>query len=284
MNNKFCWISWFLYILIFALPINVFGGAWTVRKDSLYMELYSQYFWNDADFNNKGERVKKPKQASFDELRLELKGEFGILNDRINFLFSVPYEMAKYEEKSVPTQSKRTEGFEEIHLGVKYRFTSEPAPVIFSLQLMSKFPLCDKDDQPPLADCQNDFEMRLLFSRGLLGSVQTGISRFFMSLETGYRFREQAPADEIAYFFELGYNFFKSLWIKHMIDGVESRPFGDGIEEDFLKTSISFLFSKNPSNHTQYNFPTVELGYGQVVKGKNTGAGQIVFLNIAYLF
>jgi hypothetical protein len=275
------YVGWIACLSLLIVPSHAVGGAWTLRAGEYYLELFNQLFYADTDFDASRDRVRKANRGRFDEVRVEIKAEAGILSDRFNLLFSLPIETAHFKDQNV---NLRTTGVEEIRMGAKYRLTAEPSPVVVSGQLMSKFPGCDKKDQPPLADCQFDGEIRVLFSKGFLLHKDTKISQLFASLEVGYRLRAEDPADEIPYFFELGYNLWGPLWLKGTLDGVESRPFGGGAEEDFIKWTASLLISKDPSERRQRNIFGVEIGYGSVFAGKNTGAGQTVFLKLLYQF
>lgn len=263
------------------LPAVAHAGAWTVRKGEIYLELFNQFSWTDEDFNASGRRVDKPNRGRFDEFRSEAKIEAGIWREGFNLLFSLPVETAYYKDRNV---SLRTTDVEEIRLGAKYRFTDTPpltpGGVLISGQVMGKFPACDLRDEPPLADCQIDYEGLLILSRGFW--ERNNISRLFMSLEGGYRFRTEKPADEIPYVLEGGYNFRWNLWVKGRLEGVESRPWGGGAEEDFTKWSASLLLSEDPSQRNESDTFTLEIGYGEVFAGRNTGALQQGFLKLAY--
>ena len=128
------------------------------------------------------------------------------------------------------------------------------------------------------------FSDSLLEHKGTGEQKGTGISQLFTSLELGYRFRAGKPADELPYYFELGYNVWKRLWLKGTLDGVESRPFGGGAEEDYHQWIVAVLLSKDPSQRVQPRTPGLEIGTGRVFAGKNTGVGQTVFLKLSYQF
>lgn len=283
MGKTRAYLMWLLgSSVLLLLPAEGFGGAWTLRQGAVYLELFSQGFWADAAFDTSRRRVPTPRDGRFYEVREELKTEVGVLSDSFNLLFSLPVETAHFKDQNV---SLRTTGVEEIRVGGKYRLTPpEPTPIIISAQLVGKFPACDKRAQPPLADCQVDVDMRLIAGKGLWAQPDTGLARLFASLEVGYRFRAEEPADEIPYFFEVGLNVWKRLWVHGILEGVESRAFGGGAEEDFHKWTAALLLSKDPSQRAQRQTAGLELGYGEVFAGKNTGAGRILFLKLFYQF
>ena len=289
---------WLLGFWGLILPMQSFGAAWILAPQEYDFELFSQYFWNDADFNASGRRVRKPNDGRFEEFREEVKVEAGLpfstppaFLRRVNLLFALPVEIAHYQDRNVDLQ---TVGVEEIRLGVKYCLTCETDfPLVVSTQLTGKFPACDKRAQPPLADCQFDGEVRLLVSRGFWPEPDhLRRSRLYASVEVGYRVRAEEPADEIPYVVELGWYPWSSeqtrFLLKGVIEGVESRAFGGhGAEEDFVKWTLSGrlelgrpLASKDPTRprHTG----GIEVGGGTVFAGKNTGAGQSVFVKLFY--
>lgn len=298
MMSRRAAMVWFLGLWMLALPVQGFGAAWILSPQEYDFEVFSQYFWNTADFNASGHRVRKPNNGRFEEFREELKVEAGLpfstppaLLRRVNLLFSLPVEIAHYQDRNVDLQ---TVGVEEIRLGVKYCLTCETDfPLVVSTQLTGKFPACNKRAQPPLADCQLDGEVRLLVSRGFwpeLGQLRR--SRLYASVEVGYRLRAEEPADEIPYVVEIGWYPWSGertrLLLKGVLDGVESRPFGGrGAEEDFVKWTLSGrlelgrpLASQDPTRQRQT--AGIELGGGTVFAGKNTGAGQSVFVKLFY--
>jgi hypothetical protein len=211
----------------------------------------------------------------------------------------LPVETAHYKDDNI---SLRTTGVEKVSIGGKYRLTSDNVPFVASAQVKGFFPVCDEEDKPPLSDCQIDADMRIIISKGFLPViVQSPLkklgamnedesdtivrSRLFTSLEIGYQVRAEKPSNEIPYLFEVGFNVWKRLWFKGMIDGVESKPFDEeGEEEDFSKWTASLIFSKDPATRSQEETPTLELGYGEVFTGKNTGEGEVFFLKLAYQF
>lgn len=308
---------WLVGLWMLTLPGQGFGAAWTLAPQKYDFELFSQYFWNDTDFNASGRRVRKPNDGRFEEFRGEVKVEAGLplpsstlppFLHRLNVLFSLPVEIAHYEDRNVDLQ---TIGVEEIRLGVKYCLTCKTAleaaqrpnvtprspilagPLAVSGQLTGKFPACNKRAQPPLADCQLDGEVRLLVSQGFFPEPgELGQARLYASVEVGYRFRADEPADEIPYVAELGWYPWRSertrVLLKGMLDGVESRPFGGrGAEEDFVKWTLSGrlelgrpVVSQDPTRPRKTS--GIEIGGGTVFAGKNTGAGQSIFVKLFY--
>ena len=317
MMSRRAAMVWFLGLWMLALPVQGFGAAWILSPQEYDFEVFSQYFWNTADFNASGHRVRKPNDGRFEEFREEVKVEAGLplpcstlppFLHRVNVLFSLPVEIAHYEDRNVDLQ---TIGVEEIRLGVKYCLTCKTAceaaprpnvtprssilagPLAVSGQLTGEFPACNKRAQPPLADCQLDGEVRLLVSQGFFPEPgDRGRARLYASVEVGYRFRAEEPADEIPYVVEIGWYPWNSeqtrVLLKGMLDGVESRAFGGrGAEEDFVKWTLSGRFelgrlvlSQNPTRPRKTS--GIEIGGGTVFAGKNTGAGQSIFVKLFY--
>ena len=91
-------VAWLVGFWVLMLTTEAFGGAWTLRKNAYYIELFSQYFWNTDDFNVSGRRVSKPNNGHFNELREEIKVEAGLLSNRFNVLFALPWEIAHFKE------------------------------------------------------------------------------------------------------------------------------------------------------------------------------------------
>lgn len=301
-----------LALSLLTFPNRAGAGAWILEPGSWELELFSQFFWNTHDYDSPGKRVRKPNNGRFTELREEVKIETsttsesqGLLSN-LNLFFHLPIESAHFKDRNV---SQRTTGLEEVRTGLKYLFTSNGLSSLdlfpglnLSGELIGKFPACNKRSHPPLADCQIDVEMRFLAGRGFL--EENGLSRLYGNIEVGYRFRAEKPADEIPYVLEIGvYPWSRGrtrLLLKAALEGVGSRPFGGrGDKEDFTKVIGGMRLElgdilpspdrpnrgpgRDPTRFER-NVPGFEIGYGNVVAGKNTGAGQSIFFKLFYRY
>ena len=281
----------FAFLLLARLlmhPASAQASAWTLpRGPHLWVELYWQQYHTGRDFDQQGRRVGKVNDGRFREFRNEIKLELPSWDDRLNFLVSAPFDFARYEDRNVTLTNR---GGEEATVGAKWRVTATDGPLILALQPAVSFPLSgyDVSDQPPLADCQADWEGRLVVGRPLRTDANGWVAGY-VSGEVGYRAREKAPTDEIPFFVEGAWRIASSpVWAKAFVDGVQSRaPRAGEQEEDYLKWTASVMLSRDPVSRGSKTLRRVgvwflEAGVVTVVWGKNTGVSRVVFVKVAY--
>jgi hypothetical protein len=268
---------------LWAVPAE--GGAWTVRRGHYWFEFYWQQYVSTARFEADGRRRDLPDSGRFREFRNEGKAELPSWDDRLNFLVSLPIDGARYE--NIYNYSSRV-GLEEMSVATKWRLNQVRSPLIVALQPGVNFPLgCRATDAPPLGDCQVDVEGRVIVSRALRRNAD-GLITGYANGELGYRYRFDAPTDEMPFFAEVASRLGASrLWAKALVDGVTSRhasAFEE--EEDYAKWSASLMVGDDPTSRNadesrpkfRYLF---EVGLAGVFAGRSTGAGGIVFLKFA---
>lgn len=271
-------------------PEPGYAGAWTLRRGHVWGEFYWQQYVADHDFDRDGRRVRKVNDGDFREFRNEFKLEWAPpWHDRFNILVSAPLDYSRYVDRNVTLTNH---GWEEATVSGKWRFNSVRAPVVVAVQAGVNFPLgCDVTEQPPLGDCQTDVEGRLLFSRALRTDVR-GIITAYLNADAGYRIRRDAPTDEVPFFIESAWQVGTvgphPFWLKGFVDGVQSRA-GEqlGQVEDYAKWSAGVMWGRDPESRdasgVQSGFlPLLEVGVGGVFAGRNTGAGKVVFVKLAF--
>ncbi len=241
-------------------------GAWTLPKGKLYTEIYNKYYWHNSQFDNSGDKTEWNYNGHYDEIRSELKLEYGV-TDELTVLAYLPYKEIHWRDDYGKYTNK---GLADVWTGGKYRILTDP--FIFSLQARIKIPTnYNENDTPSIGRRQIDGDIKLLFAKPLQPYFN-GYAKF----ETGFRGRAQEPTNEIPYFYELGYNLTKSFVLKATIDGVEGLHGTGKAEEDYTKGTISTIYKF-------YNYG-IELGYGNTFRGKNTSAAEEIILSLSALF
>lgn len=269
--------SLFTALLVLAFTTSAYAGAWMLPKGNFYMEMYGKFFYADRDFDSDGNsKVEKDKHGAYDETYLEYKLEYG-LTDKFNLLLNIPYKFCLYEDDN---GSFRNTGLTDIGLGLKYNIFQKP--IMTSLQLKGFFPTqYDKNESPPLGTEYSDIEARVLLGRTFVKIPS------FLGVELGYKGRGGPKNDEIPYMFEAGIYPTKRIMLKGTIEGVEGLT-RTGNEEDYAKWGLSVAYSL--IGNFDYIFRkagqnlSVELGYNNVFKGKNTGVGSEATGKIIYQF
>jgi hypothetical protein len=242
-------------------------GAWTVPKGKLYCELYNKYYWHNSYFDDKGKRKGWALNGKYDEIRIELKFEYGITDD-LSYLLAVPYKNAHWDDDNGKSVTK---GVPHIWTGFKYCLFREP--VVFSVQARVKLPThYNEHRSPSLGTRQVDEELRFLMGKSLWP-----LFRGYTKAELGYHYRHEEPPNEIIYYYELGYNLTKGITLKGAIDGVEGIAGTGDPDEDYTKWICSTIFNLKGNLN-------LELGYGQTFAGKNSSAAEEVFTTLSYLF
>jgi len=241
-------------------------GAWTVPKGQLYTEIYNKFYWHHNQFDDRGKRVCWNFDGKYNEIRSELKLEYG-LTDNFSLLFSTPYKEAHWKDDFASYTRK---GIVEYWAGAKYKLFDNP--FIFSIQTRGKFPAdYNENDVPSLGSTTTDAEIRLLSGKSLYPLING-----YVKAETGFKARNSIQANEIPYFGEFGYNLFSNLILKTTLDGIKGVRHTGRIE-DYSVWTASLIFKLPHSS-------SVELGYGSTFAGKNTSAADEVILSLATQF
>lgn len=273
-------LSIFVFGSMIVLPADLFAGAWTVPEGHWYIESYSKYYWADSDFNADGKKTPKANNGFYEEIRTELKAEYG-LRDNLNLLLSLPFKHASYEDDN---GTSTTTGLEDLWLRTKFRLTQEP--VVSSLIFGAKFPAgYDENDSPALGDGQIDGEIKFLVGKSF--PSRDGFFPFYIGAEVGFRPRNKEPTNEIPYLLEFGFNPTDRLMFKGTLDGVEGIAGTGKEEEDWLKWTANIVYKISGGFSTVYREETsvnLEIAYGETFDGRNTAVGSEIVLNIAFQF
>ncbi len=242
-----------------APPIQ--KGAWTLRKGQTYVELYSKYYWDNAQFNDGRDRKKWDFSGKYKEYMAQLKIEYGLTDTDTVLLYTTAKEATWKDD----FKSSTRKGFTKVEPGIKHQLFAEP--FICTLQLKPKFPLHYSEQATPALDKhQIDVETRILTAQPW--PKLPGYTKF----ELGFRYRAEEPSNEIPYYFEFGYNLTPNLILKTSLDG--QTAVGAGTKEDWLKGTLGPIFKIG-------NLFNIEFGYGNTFAGRNTSAAQEVFSSLS---
>lgn len=252
------------------------AGAWTAKSGHFYDRLSLNGYQATHDFDRDGERASSAAGSTFTDVNLTNYFEFG-LTDSLTVLNSLVYKRICNDTDLAKTT---TTGVGDVDVGLRYKLLENQVGV-FALQGLVKIPdAYDKNETLPLGNGQYDVEGKLLYGRSLYPLLPA-----YAGLEVGYRWRADAPSDELRYLVELGGDFTSKLYGRVKLDGLYSLD--NGKRRDT---------SGNPT--TQNNFDLAKLdvtlgyklgagwgleaAYTPAVYGQNTAAGSTYTLALFY--
>lgn len=219
-------------LLAIGLPGAVQAGAWTPKEGAAYHKFSINNFSSNTSFG-----LQNPQQRNFSDTNVTYYFEHGI-NDRLALFGSVPYKHLS----SGPTTSI---GIGDVDLGLRYRLVQQGSLVVSTAWLLKLPYAYPRHGNLALGNGQVDTEGRLLLGYGL-GSYG------YLGAELGYRYRAGAPADEIRYLLEYGFNATEKLYLRAKYDGIVGQKNSSG-----PKTTAT-----NPTLNLEFDLAKVELTTG----------------------
>lgn len=247
--------------------ISSWAGAWTQKQGHLYDRLAVNYYFADRNFDSDGDRVDFANDGEFTDYNLSNYLEYG-LTDTLTVLNSVAYKRIQSDDD---LREETTWGIGDIDLGLRYKLLENKAG-IFSVQGLAKIPEAyDEDDRLPLGNGQYDLEAKLLYGRSLWPVIPG-----YTNVELGYRWRDQAPSDEIRYLVEFGVDLSKDFYTRAKLDGIYSLDNGSRRDDSGNPTTTNNFDLGKLDLTVGYKLTPawgVEVAYTPAIYGQNTAAG-----------
>lgn len=256
------------------------AGAWVPEEGSGYAKLgiqsyeANQFFGDDTEFGD------------FSSTNISFYGEYGLGNKSALYLNFLAQDLEQTNSAGNTTDSS---GLSDVEIGWRYQWQAEP--FVLSTSVLAKLPyFYDKNDDLPRGNGQEDLEVRVLFGKSLYPYGYIGA-------ELGYRYRNQAPADEYRYLLEYGFSATENLYFRTKLDGILSANNADeagtgvnsgnlalGPEFDLgkLEYTLGWNFGKGRSN-----VPDrwgIELTYIDDIYGDNIIEGEAIQLGVTRVF
>ena len=261
-------------LLVIVSATASHAGAWTAPKNTFYDKLAFNHYFANQSFNSRGERVDSPNNGKFTDFNLSNYVEFGITDD-LTVINSLAY---KWLENDTDRHLYKGYGLGDVDLGLRYKLMDNSAGIVSS-QLLVKIPgPYDKKDPLPLGNGQFDTELRLLYGRSLYPLIPG-----YGNVEIGYRWRAEAPSDEIRYLVEFGLDITKCFYTRAKLDGTLSMDNGTKMDTSGNPTTTNnFDLGKLDLTIGYKAAPTwgVELSYVPEIYGQNTAAGATYSLGL----
>ncbi len=229
-----------VFPLISANPCH--AGAWTVPENEWYDRVSFNYYYAGEEFNQDGDRSAFTADGNFRDFNLGNYLEYGITG-RLTLINSLCY---KYIIKEDHVRKAETYSLGDIDLALKWKaFDGEGG--VLSTQALVKIPDAYDEDEPlPVGNGQYDLELRMLYGRSLYPLLPG-----YGNVEAAYRWRFEAPSDEIRYIVEFGADFTTALYGRIKLDGLYSMDNGKHRDE-----------SGNPTMNNNFDLGKLDLCLG----------------------
>jgi hypothetical protein len=168
-----------------------------------------------------------------------------------------------------------------VDLGLRCKLLDSDRIGVVSSQLLVKIPgAYDSRDPLPLGNGQFDTEARLLYGRSLYPLLPG-----YGNVEIGYRWRAEAPSDEIRYLVEFGLDITRDFYTRAKLDGTISVNNGKKRDSGGNPTTTNnFDLGKLDLTVGYKAAPNwgVEVSYVPTIYGQNTAAGATYSLAVYY--
>jgi hypothetical protein len=245
------------------------GGAWTFAEHSGQLILTTLYYQAEHTFTRGGGRRAFDHDGSFTKWEFNPYLEYGLRND-VTLMASIFLREVEFTNRF---GGDRNFGLADPELALRYRLSAPESRTVWSIQGLVKLPVATSSATPPLGNEQTDVEARLLVGRGF----SIGGHGAFWNVEGAFRFRDEAPADEVRLDATLGYDVTPNWLVLGQFFGLKgvgnsspsASPGNPSLETDYdlYKAQVSVVYRIAPSIRLQ-------VGYLRDLAGRNTGAGQ----------
>jgi hypothetical protein len=264
---------------ITAAADSAHAGAWTLPQSSGQVILTNLYYRASEEFTRGGHRQSFSNDGEFTKYEFNPYIEYGLRDD----LTLVLNLFARRVAFSNDFSGEVNFGLADPEIGLRYRLSPPSAQTVWSVQGAIKLPVAFPHDTPPLGNEQTDVEGRLLVGRGF----SIGPRWAYWDLEVAYRFRDEAPADEIKLDATLGVSLTERWLVIGQFFGtrglrngspvrIRNNPTID-INYDLYKAQLSIVYQLTQNVRLQG-------GYLRDLAGRNTGAGDAALFAVWFRF
>ncbi len=262
--------SCLLVLAFLFLPAVVcWGGAWTQEKGHSYNRLALNYFDSEKEYLDDSDRARYENSGQFEDANINYYVEYGLSN-KLTAIGSFYYKQLHREDSTIDVT---TYGIGDVDLALKYKMLDNAVGIVSSQVLVKVPEFYDENDTMPLGNGQYDVEYRLLYGRSLYPLFPG-----YCNVEAGYRWRAEAPADELRLLVEVGSNFGADFYGRAKLDGLFGLNNGDTTGTDLDNPTIGNDFNLVKLDLTLgYEFSDqwgIEAAFTPTVYGQHTAYGQ----------
>jgi hypothetical protein len=226
-------------------------------------------FIANKDFDANRTKTKKPFHGVYNEVVLKTYVEYG-LQKRWNVVMSLPYKSSHYVDDY---SNIHNAGFQDFSLLVKWGWKEQP--VVVSYGIGGSVPTGYNRLEPlALGNERSNIQGRFFISRGIRNKI-------FLNLELA-KDRVGVP-----YLLETTTLPVPWMFAKVYISGFEDLP-AQRLGEEYASWNVLVGLTSQGSDAI-VRVPgkkslTLAVGYGETFRGRNTGAGAIPFVSMAFVF
>lgn len=264
-------------MLIAASATSSFAGAWTAKQHAFYDKLAFNYYYSHETFDSKGNRTGTPNNGKFTDYNISNYFEYGLF-DSLTVINSLAYKWLENDNNSARTKGY---GLGDVDLGLRYKLLDSDRIGIVASQLLVKIPgSYDSRDPLPLGNGQFDTELRLQYGRSLYPLIPG-----YGNVEIGYRWRAEAPSDEIRYLIEFGVDVTRDFYTRAKLDGTLSMDNGKKLDTSGNPTTTNNFDLGKLDLTLGYKVASnwgIEASYVPSIYGQNTAAGATYTLAVYF--
>jgi len=262
-------------LLVPAAAASLRAGAWTSPRGGWYMEEGTSSFQTDRDLGGTGHSRKKDFNGVYDDTTYKTYLEYGAV-ERWTVITSIPYRKAHYVDDYSDINNG---GLQDLTAGVKWGWKTKPWVVSFAG--FAYVPMGYNASAPlgkSLGTGRGNAEGRAIVSRELKN--MPGRSSIFVTGELG-KDRYGVPYSLEAFWLHA-----KWIYTKLYINGVQPWPHHWDSQEYAQWTASVGLTSRGRNvimrSAREQSFG-LSVGYGRLIRGRNTGRGDTISLSVAYV-
>ena len=265
-------LAWIMPGLL-LIAADAHAAAWTLKAGEGQILNNVYYYNSDRFIDSAGHGIEQP---DYNKIEYNPYIEYG-LSDSATIGISPSFQ---YVRQDIPGVDEENANLADTEFFFRKRLFFDGENVI-ALQPLVKIPgPYDKSDFPVLGQDQVDAELRLLYGR----SFGQGL-RHYVNLEAAYRFRAEAPDDELRFASTLGYRL-NDRWqllgevnatISLGDDSAAAPLLANSLDYDLVKLQLSAIYWLTPLDALQF-------GLYHSVWERNTGEGGGFLISYWYRF
>lgn len=176
-------------VLINWATAAAWAGPWTPRRGHGQVIVNVSFYETHEEFDRDGERDRFDFDGRFSKLEVNPFLELGV-TDRLALLVNLFASRQAFDNEFGGLSNA---GLGDSELGLRYRLSSPDRPLQIALQGFVKFATAERGGEVSLGNRQFDADLRLVLG----GSIGKSARPPFWTVEGGYRWRDDGPADEV---------------------------------------------------------------------------------------
>lgn len=248
----------FALALCTLAPASAAAGAWLLPPGDWASDIRGTFFHADTYYDVDGERTRFAQGGVLEQRALEAWNEFG-WTPRIGVFMAMPYVSTTRrfaDDTRLPAQTV----LGDMRLGARYALKGGATALSFSA--IWKAPLgYNREIEPAPGLGQQDVSGALAFGAPLAG-------RGFVEVEAGYRYRFEAPADQMIARAGAGI-WFGALLVGGRYDGAVAAGDGDTPADKISEHLVGPVFLYRIDDHIDLSAGSLHTAAGENVPHTN---------------